>query len=155
MSSKQLEALGEPAIRVAGLRIWVHGRAHPEAIDYWDGNWLTITAHCAEAGGSVRVHGAILDLISFHGWAKELTQLYETLKGEAVLSSHEPNLEARIQSTDRSGHLTLSVNITPDHMTQSHSFEFELDQTYLPALAEQCRAILHALPIRDGARRGV
>ncbi len=155
MSDSKLEHLGEAAIRVAGLRIWVHGRANPEAMDAWDGNWLTITAHCGEAGASVRVFGEILDLVSFQTWATELMQLYDRLEGEAVLTSHEPNLEARVQSIDRSGHLTLSVSITPNHMTQSHTFEFDLDQSYLPALAAQCQAVLTSYPIRDRAGRGV
>jgi hypothetical protein len=41
---------------------------------------------------------------------------------------------------------TLTVKITPDHMTQEHRFQFELDQSYLPAVVEQCRAILARYP---------
>jgi hypothetical protein len=30
--------LGPPAIQLAGLSIWVHGRQFPDLHDYWDGN---------------------------------------------------------------------------------------------------------------------
>src|SRR5256885_6731459 len=42
---KYPEQLGTPDIKLGGLQVWVHGRQFPDAIDYWDGNWLRITAH--------------------------------------------------------------------------------------------------------------
>jgi hypothetical protein len=47
----------------------------------------------------------------------------------------------------------MRVQITPDHLTQEHSFEFELDQTYLPGIAAQCRTIADAYPVRGEATR--
>jgi hypothetical protein len=45
MNPGELERLGEPDLVIAGLRVWVHGRQFPQAVDYWDGNWR----HCGAA----------------------------------------------------------------------------------------------------------
>ena len=50
--SKQ-KYLGEPALRIAGFQLWVHGYQFPDSNDYWDGNWLRVTVHCGAAGASV------------------------------------------------------------------------------------------------------
>ena len=54
--------LGDPDIKIAALKIWVHGRQFEDAQDYWDGNWLRVTAHCGADGGSALAHGSILHL---------------------------------------------------------------------------------------------
>jgi hypothetical protein len=38
------EILGEPDIKISGLEIWIHGNQFPDENDYWDGNWMDITA---------------------------------------------------------------------------------------------------------------
>ncbi len=53
---------GEPDIQIAAIRIWVHWRQFEDAPGYWDGNWLRITAHCADSDGSARAHDSILQL---------------------------------------------------------------------------------------------
>jgi len=40
-------------------------------------------------------------------------------------------------------------------MAQGHWFEFETDQTYLPPVISQLRALIEAFPVRDRARRCV
>jgi hypothetical protein len=42
----------------------------------------------------------------------------------------------------------MRVQITPDHMTQEHRMDFEIDQSYIPSLIAQCRAIIEEYPIR-------
>src|SRR5690348_16008181 len=59
------ESLGPPALQIGALRIWVHGRQLPEAVDEWDGNWLNVSAHYAAHGAGVAVSGSILDTVSF------------------------------------------------------------------------------------------
>ena len=53
-----MESYGEPTFQIGPLRIWVHGRQFPDAIDAWDGNWLNVTAHYVAQGASVVVAGA-------------------------------------------------------------------------------------------------
>ena len=50
---KYAEKLDVPDIKLAGLQIWIHSRQFPDTDDFWDGNWLNITAHCGADGASV------------------------------------------------------------------------------------------------------
>jgi hypothetical protein len=99
----KLDAYGPPAIGFGSLRLWVHGRAHPEATDAWDSKWLRITAHCAESGGAVLITGVLLDTVSFFRWHGELTRVYRELCGKAVLESVEPNLRVVVEEARRHG----------------------------------------------------
>jgi hypothetical protein len=150
-----LEALGPATLEMAALRIWVHGYQFPDLTDYWDGNWLRCTAHCAEAGASVRVTGAILDTVSFVRFGRELADVYKQLEGQATLESHEPELKAVVSAIGRKGHVQVVVNITPDHMTQVHRFTSTADQSFLPEIIRQCNQLLDQYPVRDPKGRGL
>jgi len=86
-------------------------------------------------------------------WAHECDALVKGEIQNAELAPMEPEVKVRIWPVDRLGHFTMRVQITPDHLTQEHSFEFEIDQTYLPGIAAQCRAIADAYPVRGEATR--
>jgi hypothetical protein len=134
-------------IRLANLLIWIHGYQFPEASDYWDGNWLRATARCSSSGAEVEVSGSFLHLPELLGWMKDCKSLYETLQGSANLGGIEPELQVALQAI-RSGKIQMSVNITPDVLTQSHSFKFEIDQSYLPGFLNNCENILQKFPLR-------
>ena len=87
----------------------------------------------------------VTDLVQ---WAQECDALANGNIQEATLKPLEPELKVSIRQADRLGHLTMRVDITPDHLTQTHSFEFSVDQTYLPAIVSSCRAIIGAYPVR-------
>jgi hypothetical protein len=134
-------------LKLAGLRLWVHGRQFPDAADPWDCNWLTVTAQCDDDGARVVTRGPILHLSELERWCGEAERLLETLAGEAKLACIEPNLSVVLTATSP-GHVTLDVSITPDHLTQKHWFQFNIDQSYLPSLIAACRSILEAYPLR-------
>jgi hypothetical protein len=148
MSHPTPEQLGPPSVRLAFIQIWVYGRQFPDAQDKWDGNWLNVTVHCGKDGGSVWAQGAILDAVALSRFKDELDRIHQTLTGVAVLESHEPNVKARVESSDRAGHLRVRVEITPDNLSQGHWFEFEADQSYLPPLIDQLDSVLRAFPVR-------
>lgn len=148
MSYPSTEQLGPPSVRLGAFQLWVHGRQFPEAQDRWDGNWLSVTAHCVQAAASVWATGAMLDTIGLLPFRDELKRLHQTLSGEAVLASHEPNVVVRIAAADSAGHLRVRVEVSPDHLAQGHWFEFEIDQSYLPAAVAQLESVLAAFPVR-------
>ena len=78
----------------------------------------------------------------------ELERLYQTLSGEAVLESHEPNVKIRVATSDGEGHLTMRLEITSDHIAQGHWFALEIDQSYLPAAVAQLESVLAQFPVR-------
>ncbi|MHC4682434.1 MAG: WapI family immunity protein [Planctomycetota bacterium] len=142
------EDLGEPVLKVAGFLLWIHGRQFPEADDYYDGNWLRVTAHCGASGASVWVQGAIVMVTNIAGFGDQCAGMLRGESGSAVLDPVEPYLRVSLNAADRLGHIRAQVDITPDHLAQSHKMEFEVDQSYLPSIIKQCSAIVQEYPIR-------
>jgi len=133
----------------------VHGQERAGSADAYDAVWLRITAHCGSDGASVWASGAILTVSSFQRFAHALRGLSESAKEPASLESYEPNLVvkvsallAKVSAAVRDGHLELSVEITPDHMAQSHRFKFDLDQAQASDVARQCEDIIRRFPER-------
>jgi hypothetical protein len=71
--------LGTPDLKLEGLQIWVHGMQFPDAADYWDGNWLRVTAHCGGSGASVFATGSIIHLSELDRWLVESEELLKNL----------------------------------------------------------------------------
>jgi hypothetical protein len=144
---KYAENLGAPDIKLEGLQIWIHSRQFPNEEDYWDGNWLNVTAHCGTHGADVWTSGPILHVPDITRWLAALEEMNKSLSGEANLVSLEPELCVEL-SVKELGQISMRVEITPDHMTQEHNFQFEIDQSYLPSLIESCRKVLAKYPIK-------
>jgi hypothetical protein len=140
--------LGDPALRVAGFQLWIHGRQFPEADDYDDGNWLRVTAHCGASGASVWAQGAIVMVTDIAGFGKQCDAMLRGDSRSAVLDPYEPELRVSLEVADRLGHIHVQVEITAEHLTQSHKFEFDVDQSYLPDIIKECSAIVQEYPIR-------
>lgn len=136
-----------PQIELAGLRIWVHGRQFPNATDYDDANWLRVTVQCGAAGALVEVSGNILHLSEIADWLNQCEELKRTLAGVAKLECMEPELSVYLLA-ESLGHIAMQVRISPDHLRQKHEFEFEIDQTYLNSLTQDCRKLLAEYPLK-------
>ena len=137
----------EPDLKLGGFSLWVFGRQFPDANDYWDGNWLNVRARAEAPGASVEAQGAIVHTSELAGFVEQLESLYTNLVGEAALRCMEPNLQIVLRG-DALGHVAVKIMITPDHMTQSHEFKFDLDQTYLGPFLNGCRSVLSRWPVR-------
>jgi hypothetical protein len=145
--------LGEPDLKVAGFQLWVHGRQFPDAQDCDDGNWLRVTAHCGASGASVWAQGAIVMTLDIEGFAKQCRALLQGEATCAALDPLEPELRVALETTDTRGHLRARVEITSDHLAQSHKLEFDIDQSHLPGIINVCARILEKHPVR-GQRHG-
>lgn len=137
---------GKPAIKIAGLAIWIHSRQFPDSKDYWDVNWLNVTVRCGAKGASVLVNGSIIHLSEISHFLSGVEKLYKTLKGQAELACMEPELSIELEAENH-GHIKMSVSITPDHLNQQHNFVFELDQSFLPTLIANCKSTLDEYPV--------
>ena len=147
MNLRELELLGEPHLRIAGLHLWIHGRQFPDATDYWDGNWLRVTAYYVSPNAMVRAQGAIVHLSELASFLRACERLHESLEGEAALECMEPNLSVTLIA-QWNGAITTRVAITPDQLSERHEFEETLDQSYLPTIISGSRAILAAYPLQ-------
>ncbi|HZT57207.1 MAG TPA: hypothetical protein VFA21_01145 [Pyrinomonadaceae bacterium] len=146
-TAKYAEDLGAPDFKLAGLQVWIHGRQFPDADDYWDGNWLNVTARCSSSGADVLTSGPILHAPDLTRWLAALEEMGRTLSGGADLVSLEPELSVEMKM-ETLGHVAVKVEITPDHMTQEHTFRFEVDQSYLKPLIEDCRRVVAKYPVK-------
>ena len=145
------EAVREPDLVMAGLRIWVHGRQFPKSYDYWDGNWLCVTASWINGDSAVTVRGPIIHLGDLAGLLRGCEQVYASLSGLAELKCMEPNLGVALEAKSL-GHIDVRVQLTPDHMRESHEFRDSIDQTYLPAIVSSCYRIFEAYPLRQSEK---
>jgi hypothetical protein len=139
--------LGDPHLKLAGLKLWVHGYQYQECDDYWDGNWLRATAICSDSGASVQISGAFIRNTEIAHWQLALEEMGVNLAGEARLECTEPDLAVTLKSQPL-GAVEMTVEITPDHLNQEHRFVFLIDQSYLGQLSSQCVGLLAAFPIR-------
>ena len=137
---------GEPDLRLAGLSLWVLKRQFPGAEDYWDGNCIDIRA-CVEAPGAyVEIGGPWLRTDELSRFAEMLTVLHRDVTGTAELACMEPALAVKIVCGSL-GHMEVTIEITPDHITQSHQFIFSIDQTYTPDVLSDCKRIIERYPV--------
>jgi len=140
------ENLGESDMKIAGLAICIHGRQFPDSKDYWDANWLNVTVHCGAQGSSVKASGNIVHLSEIVEFLSSVERVYNGSNDKARLSCIEPNLRINLEK-ENLGHLRMSIDITPDHLSQKHNFLFEIDQSYMPRLISECKTILKKYPI--------
>jgi hypothetical protein len=99
------------------------------------------------SGARVEASGSFIRVDELVTFGEELKSLDAALGGTAALRCLEPVLGIRLEG-DGFGHIEVMVDITPDLMSQSHSFSFGVDQTYLRPLAAACESILERFPVR-------
>jgi hypothetical protein len=143
----EADELEDPDLTMAGLKLWVHGRQFPDQEDYWDGNWLDVTARCVAEGATVSVSGPILHASELQSLHEGLKRLHANPDGEVILDCLEPNLGVELKG-DRLGGIRLTLRITPDNIYQDHIFYFDIDQSYLPSIIRDCKTILDHYPIK-------
>ncbi len=139
-------------IKLANLLIWIHGYEFPDAKDYWDGNWLRATAQCFDIGARVEVTGAFLHIPELMGWVKACEKLHVSLQGNADLECMEPELDVRLHA-EKSGKILMAVKTTPNSLKQNHSFNFEIDQSYLPDFLAGCRNVFQRFPLKEAEKQ--
>jgi len=151
MAQPARAAVETPSIELGDLQIWVHRRQFPDAHDRWDGNWLHVTAQCAQAGAIVAAGGPILDAADVERFRDELAAVQASRSGQAELSGAEPDIRVRVAAGNGRGDLSVRVELTPDPQAQGHWFEYVLDESYLPETIRQLDTVLELFPVRGRA----
>jgi hypothetical protein len=145
---RELEALGDADLEIASFRLWIHGRQFPDSTDYWDGNWLRVTAYCTCPDAVVRVHGSIVRIDEVVGLLHDCERMNETLKGEAALSCMETQIDVTMKARWNGG-IDVRITLTPDPIKPGHVFDDATDQSRLSAIIAQCQAVIATYPPRD------
>ncbi len=120
-----------------------------DTVDFWDGNWLRVTAHCGGPGASVWTDGRIVRIDELAAWADACDTPWRTCAGKAQPKPLEPDLQVILETSDRAGHLSCTVVITSDHMLQRDKFVFALNQSFLPEIIAGLRRVLARFPVRS------
>lgn len=141
------EEMGEPALKIAGFQLWLDGPQRQQTNEFYD-DWLTVAAHCEVGGSSVWAQGALLEVNDVRRFGTDCEKLLRGEVKKIEMEPAEPNIHVEIEATDKLGHFEVAVDLTPDHMTQEHRFFFEIDQSYLPGIIEQCRKLSERFQIR-------
>jgi hypothetical protein len=144
------ELYGDPDFKFGGLSLWALSRQFPQSDDYWDGNWIYTYASAEAPGARIETQGPFLRSDEIECFLGELTRLNQNLEGRAELNCMEPDLRVEV-ACGSMGSVEVIVEITPDHVTQSHRIVYALDQTYLGLAMGGCRSILTKYPIRNAA----
>ncbi|MEP6780540.1 MAG: hypothetical protein ABJC26_11670 [Gemmatimonadaceae bacterium] len=144
MNERTIANLGAPDLAVMGFQLWVHNRS--ELNVGGDATWLSVTAHCGAHGASVWVSGEMLEDRDLRRFRDQAAAAHQTLSGDVVLESFEPNLCVRLTDWDELGNCRVIVEITPNSVTQSHRMTFSADQSLLPGIVAECDALLNKFP---------
>ena len=62
-------------IEIVGLSIEVNGYQFPESTDFWDANWVDVTAICEANGAKVIAKGPIIHLQELSEFAKQIDNM--------------------------------------------------------------------------------
>jgi len=138
---------GPPDLSLGGLAIWILGRPFEDSPDGWSENVLDITARFRSVGAYVSVTGYNVFIWEIQRFRSELEQAYKAVDGTVTLDPLEPYLDIKLKVVNH-GQIETTVEITPDHLNENHSFQFSIDQSYLPALIRDCDRILERYPLR-------
>ncbi len=116
--------------------------------DYDDGNWLNVTAFYSNENASVTISGTFIMITDIACFAEKCEELIARKTDIARIQTLDPEFNIEIKKIDPLGHLEMTVQITPDHILQEHTFRIEIDQSYLPDIIKQCRKIESKYPVR-------
>jgi hypothetical protein len=142
-----LEDLGKPALTIAGLRLWIHGKESPDLVNSPDGDWLLVSAICEVSGACVSLRNepclqsSEIDLIS-----KKCIRLLRREVAETRWDPVEPNVNVIVKRS--AGELfEVRIEITPNVATQAHRFDFdEIHSSDLEAIVKDCENVLTRFP---------
>jgi hypothetical protein len=148
MAQAARAAAQAPSIELGDFQLSVHRRQFPDAQDRWDGNWLCVTAQCAQAGAIVAAGGPILEAGDLQRFRDDLASMSAGRGREAVLRGAEPNLVVGVTALDGLGQWQVRVELTPDPPSQGHWFTFAVDPSYAAEAVRQLDAVLALFPVR-------
>jgi hypothetical protein len=135
-------------VQIGPLTLTVHDGQSPWADEYWDEDHLHVIAEIDLAGRAwVRVAGPFLTMGDIASFLDELRQIQQQAGRMAELCSFGPAFILRLAGSS-TGSIAAHLELTPDILTQTHTFELQLDQTHLPGIIRQLDTILERFPVR-------
>lgn len=125
--------LGPPSLELGGLRVWLRGRHFPWEDDFWNGDWLVVTAHFRASGADVRAQGPFLHAGDIPRWLEACERLLVDRRGVAMLWALKPELQISLNAAEAG--LQAEVRLSPDLASQEHVFRFQVSWEGLESFA--------------------
>jgi hypothetical protein len=121
-------------------------RSQPGLFDYWDGNWLLCEV-ALSVGGFRGGFQASLRSEEFCSFLEEVQMMGQSLEGAASFTTMEGQIAISLTG-DGKGHIRVSGEAIDEAGTGNRlQFAFDIDQTYLPSIAESLESVLTAFPV--------
>jgi len=119
-------ALSKPKTKptIAWLPNVDNGKTIPDSQDYWDVNWLRVTVHCGAEDSDVWVSGSIVHLSELKSLQEDLEKLSDSLNGNVILNTMEPNLKLKFEAKIKRRVQSKSPSDS-EPLNQTHSYLFE------------------------------
>ncbi len=127
------------------VSIKVLRRAHPDATDNWDANWLISPVQIRVGGFDATIDRAMLRSDELLDFRIGLEALYRLEPGEAHLHSLEGWLDLTVV-LDSGGHLAIEGEAT-DHLSRLSFRLGELDQSDMPEPLSALREVERRYPV--------
>jgi hypothetical protein len=133
--------------QVEFLLITVRGRAYRQSQDYWDGNWLLVTA-AVRAGKFTGEIPGMLRAEELQQFSDDLRSFRQSLTGSVVFDTMEGWLNLRIEPS-KTGRIAIEGEIQDDVSAPFNNLEFnlEMDQTFLLTPLQQLEQVVKAFPV--------
>jgi hypothetical protein len=129
------------------LALSVRGRSYRHQRDYWDGNWLLVTAtiHVGKFSGEVPGMLRAEELITF---SQKLHEFLLTLKGMVSFETAEEWLHFHIE-TDAHGKLEISGTLSDDVSFPYNSLKFTIptNPRLLATPLQQLQTVTQTFPL--------
>ena len=129
------------------LALSVRGRAYRQSSDYWDGNWLLVTAviHVGKFSGQIP---GMLRAEEIQLFTQQLQAFRQSLKGMVSFETAEEWLHFHIEA-DKLGKIEISGTLSDDVSYPYNSLKFTLttDPSFLDAPLKQLQTVTQAFPI--------
>lgn len=143
-----LNELGKPTLRIADLRIWVHGRERPED------DWLITSIHCGKDNSGPWIHyaGALNVYYDLRSFVVDLEKLSNKTTTKVVSEFTEPYLSLKFEINPlypkTAGEIELRVNfILGAVFEENYQFVFWVSQEELKAFISELKSLLLQYPI--------
>lgn len=129
------------------LAVQVQRRSHPQATDFWDGNWLAARVEVG-AGRFHGTFGADFRTTEFREFEAALSRLHRLLEGDAAFETMEQQVKILVRG-DGLGHFEARCTVL-DEPGIGNRLEFVLsfDQTEIPEIVRGLSSVSEAFPTR-------
>ena len=122
------------------------GRSSPGLFDYWDGNWIVCEVEIA-AGGFRGRFTADMRSEEFHTFMEQISELDRTIEGAATFTTMEGQLAISLTAAVNGRVKIVGEALDLAGSENRLAFSFDVDQTYLSALARSLESLLAAFPV--------